>query len=60
VQIEAIGEPGIAGGIGRREIVDDHRRAIGADDALPDDEGALLAVGDDAVVLANQPRALRD
>ena len=32
----------------------------GQDDALPDDERALLAEGDDAVVAADEARALRD
>ena len=35
-------------------------RAVGQDDALPDDERALLAEGDDVVVLADEAGALRD
>jgi hypothetical protein len=44
VEIDAVGEPGIAGGVGGGQIVDDDRRAIGSDNALPYDQRALLTV----------------
>ena len=36
------------------------RRAVGHDDAIPDEQHARLPECDLAVVLADQPRALRD
>jgi hypothetical protein len=49
-----------AAGVGGGQVVDDDGGAVGQDDALPDDEGALLAEGDDVVVLADETRPLRD
>ena len=63
VQIELIGKAGIAAGVRRRQIVDDDRGAVGPDDALPDDERALLAEGDDAVIACRSgasPCGIRD
>ena len=60
MQIDLVGEAGIAAGVGGGQVVDDDRGAVGPNDALPDDERPLLAEGDDVVVLADQPRALRD
>ena len=50
---------------GAREVPAAHRAdvdgpAVGHDDPVPGDQGPLLAVGDLAVVAADQPRTLRD
>ena len=60
VEIDLVGEAGVAAGVGGRQVVDHDRAAVGQDDALPDDERALLAEGDDVVVLADETGALRD
>jgi hypothetical protein len=60
VEIDLVGEAGVAAGVGGRQVVDHDGGAVGQDDALPDDEGALLPEGDDVVVLADQPGALGD
>ena len=60
MEVDLVLEPCIAGGIGRGHVVEPHRRAVGKEDPLPDEERALLSEGDDAVVAADEPRALRD
>ena len=60
VVIDIIRQPGIAGGIGCGQIVDLDGGTIGQDDALPHQQGPRLAEGDDAVIGADQARALRD
>ena len=59
VKVDLISEAGISAGVRGRQAVNDDGRAIRQDDALPDDERALLAERDDVVVLADQARALR-
>src|SRR5690606_21265012 len=56
--VDLVGQAHIALRVGRRNIVDPNRRTIGQDDPLPDDERATLTERDDAVVTADQPRAL--
>ena len=60
MEVDLVGKTGVAAGVGGRQVVDHDRGAVGQDDALPDDERALLAEGDDVVVLADEARALRD
>jgi len=60
VQIDLIGEPSIAGSVGGREIVEHHGRSVGQNDPLPDEQRTVLAEGDDTVVFADEPGALRD
>jgi hypothetical protein len=40
VQVDLVGEAGVAAGVGGGQVVDDDRRAVGQDDALPDDSGS--------------------
>src|ERR671918_3083982 len=60
VEVHLVLEPGVTGGIGRRQIVDLDRRSVGQDDAPPDQQGARLSEGDDAVIATDQASALRD
>ena len=43
MEIDLVGDAGVAAGIGGRQVVDDDGGSVGQDDALPDDERALLA-----------------
>ena len=58
VEIDLVGQTRITGSISRRDIVDLERAAIGHDNPLPDNQCAMLAEGDDAVIRSDQPRAL--
>lgn len=60
VEIDLVGEPGISRWIGCWHVVELDRAAVRQDDALPYDQRALLAEGNDAVVTADQPCALRN
>ena len=60
VEVDPVLEPGIAGGVGRRHVVEPQRAAVGKDDPLPHDQRAALAERDHAVVLADQTGALRN
>src|SRR6185369_528209 len=60
VEVNLIGEAGVAASVRGGQVVDDDGGAVGQNDALPDDECALLPEGDDVVVLADEPGALRD
>jgi hypothetical protein len=42
VEVDLVGEAGIAAGIGGRQVVDHDGGAVGQDDALPDHKSALL------------------
>lgn len=50
VEVDLVLEAGIACRVGRREIVDHGRSAVGHDDALPDQQRPALPERDDAVV----------
>lgn len=56
--IDFVRQPRIAGCVGRRRIVQPDGTAVGHDDALPDDQGAVLPIADGAIVAADQPRPL--
>lgn len=60
MEIHLVGEPGVARGIRRREVVELNRSAVRKDDALPDQKRPALTEGHDAVIGADQPRALWD
>ena len=60
VIVNAVFQPGVSGRVGGRQVVDLDRRAVRHDDPVPDDQGAGLPEGDDAVVGADQARSLRD
>jgi hypothetical protein len=58
--IDAVLEPGIAGGVGAGLALEHERAAIGEDEPRPDQQHAALAEGDARVVFADEARALRD
>src|SRR5690606_28206228 len=60
VEVDLVGEPGVAGGVGRRHVLDAQRATVREDDALPYDERPLLAERHDAVIGADEARALGD
>src|SRR3546814_1765796 len=60
MMIDLVRQPRIAGCVGRRRIVQPDCTAVGHDDALPDDQGAVLPIADAAIVAADQPRSLRN
>src|SRR5690606_29377177 len=60
MEIHLVGEPGVARGIRRREVVELNRSAVRQDDALPDQKRPALTEGLDAVIGADQPRAVWD
>ena len=60
VEINLVLEAGIAGGIGRRQILDHDGIAVRQDDAGPDQQRAFLSERNDVVILADEAGALRD
>lgn len=60
MEVDLIGQPGIAGRISGRHIVDAERTAVRKHDALPNDQCPALPERDHAVVGTDQPRALRN
>lgn len=60
MEINLVRQAGIAGRVGRRDVVDHQRTAIGKHNPLPDDEGATLAERHNAVIAADQTCPLRD
>ena len=60
MEVHPILEPGIAGRIRRRQVVDHDRGTVGHDDPMPDDKRALLIESDKAVLSPDHPGASRD
>ena len=60
VIVDAVLQTGVALGVGAGLPLQHDRPAVRHDEAVPDQQHAALTEGDLVVVLADQPRALRD
>jgi hypothetical protein len=56
---DLVGETGVTGGVSGRQVVDHERGSVGEYQALPNNQRTLLTEGDNAVIRADEPRALR-
>src|SRR3546814_9419792 len=60
VIVDAVGKPARAAGVGGDHSPQIERAAVGEDQPSPDHQSPRLAMRDARIIVADQPRALRD